>query len=43
VIAARSGPIVMVVLSNDIRGNYGEAEDQIGEMARTVVAYFDGR
>ena len=43
VIFARSGPIVMVVLTNDIRGNYGEAEDRIGEMARTVVAYFDGR
>lgn len=43
VIFARSGPIVMVVLTNDIRGNYGEAEDRIGEMARTVVGYFDGR
>ncbi|MEN9816746.1 MAG: hypothetical protein RLZ32_626 [Gemmatimonadota bacterium] len=43
VIFARSGPIVMVVCTNDIRGNYGEAEDRIGEMARTVVAYFDGR
>jgi beta-lactamase class A len=43
VIFARSGPIVVVVCTNDIRGNYGEAEDRIGEMARTVVAYFDGR
>jgi beta-lactamase class A len=43
VIFAQSGPIVMVVCTNDIRGNYGEAEDRIGEMARTVVAYFDGK
>jgi beta-lactamase class A len=42
VIFAKSGPIVIVVCTNDIAGNYGEAEDRIGEMARTVVAYFDG-
>jgi beta-lactamase class A len=43
VIFAKSGPIVIVVCTNDIKGNYGEAEDRIGEMARTVVAYFDGK
>ncbi len=43
VIYSKSGPIVIVVCTNNITGNYGEAEDRIGEMARAVVAYFDGK
>jgi hypothetical protein len=42
IIYARSGPIVVSFVSNAIRGSYGEAEDRIGELARLVVAYFDG-
>lgn len=42
IIYAGSGPIVMSVLVNGITGSYGEAEDRIGALARTVVAHFDG-
>ncbi|MEO8678385.1 MAG: serine hydrolase [Vicinamibacterales bacterium] len=41
VIYARSGPIVVSFLGNAIRGNYGEAEDQIGRAAQAIVEYFD--
>lgn len=43
IIYARSGPIVVSFFSNAIRGSYGEAEDHIGEVARLIVGYFDGR
>ncbi|MBI4541142.1 MAG: serine hydrolase [Gemmatimonadetes bacterium] len=43
ILYARSGPIVVSFFSNAIRGSYGEAEDRIGELARLVVVYFDGR
>ena len=43
VVYLRSGPTVMVFLSDQIRGNYGEAEVRIGEIARTVAEYFDGK
>jgi hypothetical protein len=36
------GPVVVVVCANNITGNYGEAEDRIGELARQIVDYFDG-
>ena len=42
VVYLKSGPTVMVFLSNQIRGNYGEAEVRIGEIARQVAEYFDG-
>ncbi len=41
-IYARSGPIVIAVLVNGIIGSYGEAEDRIGRIAKTVVEHFDG-
>jgi beta-lactamase class A len=41
-IYARSGPIVIAVLVNGITGSYGEAEDRIGRIAKTVVDHFDG-
>ncbi len=41
VIYARSGPIVVSFLGNEIRGNYGEAEDNIGRAAQAIVEYFD--
>jgi hypothetical protein len=41
VIYARSGPIVVSFLGNEIRGNYGEAEDRIGQAAQAIVEYFD--
>lgn len=43
VVYLRSGPTIMVFLSDQIRGNYGEAEVRIGEIARTVAEYFDGK
>jgi beta-lactamase class A len=43
VIYARSGPIVVSFLLNAIREPYGEAEDRMGEVARVIVEYFDGR
>ena len=42
ILYTKSGPIVVVVCANNITGNYGEAEDRIGELARRVVDYFDG-
>jgi beta-lactamase class A len=41
VIYARSGPIAIAFLGNEIRGNYGEAEDKIGRAAQAIVEYFD--
>ena len=41
VIYARSGAIVVAFLGNEIRGNYGEAEDKIGRAAQAIVEYFD--
>jgi beta-lactamase class A len=43
VVYLRSGPTIMVFLSDQIRGNYGEAEARVGEIARTVAEYFDGK
>jgi beta-lactamase class A len=42
IIYSKSGPIVIAVYLQNITGNYGEAEDRIGEIARLVVEYFDG-
>jgi beta-lactamase class A len=42
ILFTRSGPVVVAVCTNDIAGNYGSAEDRIGEMARHIVDYFDG-
>ena len=42
IISARSGPIVIAALVSGITGSYGEAEDRIGRLARTVVDHFDG-
>lgn len=41
VIYTRSGPVAVAFLGNAIRGNYGEAEDQIGRFAQHLVEYFD--
>ncbi len=41
IIYARSGPIVVSFLGNAITGNYGEAEDRIGRLARQIVEHFD--
>jgi ketosteroid isomerase-like protein len=43
IVYARSGPIVMAVFTRDNITQYGEMEDRIGEMARGVVEYFDGK
>lgn len=43
IVYLKSGPTVMVFLSDQIHGNYGEAEQRIGEIARSVAEYFDGR
>jgi beta-lactamase class A len=42
VVFARSGPIVVSFFTNAITAPYGEAEDQIGRVARLIVEYFDG-
>ncbi len=42
-IYARSGTIVIAFFANAITGQYGEAEDAIGQLARRIVEYFDGR
>ena len=42
ILYTKSGPVVVVVCANNITGNYGEAEDRIGELARRIVDYFDG-
>jgi beta-lactamase class A len=41
IIYARSGPIVVAFLGNEIRGAYGEAEDRIGRFAERIVEYSD--
>lgn len=41
IIYAKSGPIVIAVLTNNITSQFGEAEDRIAAIARDVVAYFD--
>lgn len=43
IVYLKSGPTVMVFLTDQIRGNYGEAETRIGEVARTVAEYLDGK
>src|SRR5262249_14241003 len=43
VVYLKSGSTVMVFLSDFIRGNYGEAESRIGDVARHVAEYFDGK
>jgi len=43
IVYLKSGATVMVFLSDQIRGNYGEAEERIGEIARNVAEYFDGK
>lgn len=43
VIYARSGPVVVSFLLNGIREPYAEAEDRMGQVARVIVEYFDGR
>jgi beta-lactamase class A len=43
VVYLKSGATVMVFLSDQIRGNYGEAESRIGDIARHVAEYFDGK
>jgi beta-lactamase class A len=43
IVYLKSGPTVMVFLSDFIRGNYGEAELHIGDIARHVVEFFEGR
>ncbi len=43
VIYTRSGPVVVSFLLNGIREPYAEAEDRMGQVARVIVEYFDGR
>jgi beta-lactamase class A len=43
VIYTRSGPVVVSFLLNAIREPYAEAEDRMGQVARVIVEYFDGR
>lgn len=43
VIYARSGPIVISFYNMNMTGSRAETEDMMGEVARTVVDYFDGR
>ena len=38
-----SGPIVVAVFANGIRGPYGDAEEEIGRLASDVVAFFASR
>lgn len=40
---ARSGPIVVAAFTNAIQGSYAETEDRIGQVARLIVEYFDGK
>jgi beta-lactamase class A len=40
IIYTPSGPVVVSFIVTGIRGVYGEAEDQIGQMARMIVEYF---
>ena len=41
IVYATSGPIVVSFFLNEITGNYGEAEDHMGRLARQIVEYFD--
>lgn len=41
VMYARSGPIVVAVLTNGITGSYAEAEDRIGRVGQLIVDHFD--
>ena len=41
VVYAKSGPIVVSFFLNEIRGNYGEAEDHMGRVTMKIVEYFD--
>ena len=43
VVYLKSGATVMVFLSDQIRGNYGEAESRLADIARHVAEYFDGK
>ncbi len=43
VIYARSGPIVISFFNMNMTGSRADTEDMMGEVARTVVDYFDGR
>jgi beta-lactamase class A len=43
IIYTRSGPVVVSFLLNEIREPYAEAEDRMGQVARLIVEYFDGR
>ena len=43
VIYTRSGPVVVSFLLNAIHEPYAEAEDRMGQVARVIVEYFDGR
>jgi len=42
ILYSRSGPIVVAALVTGITGSYGDAEDRIGRIAKTVVDHFDG-
>jgi 2-iminobutanoate/2-iminopropanoate deaminase len=42
IIYSRTGPIVVAALVTGITGQFGEAEDRIARLARTVVDHFDG-
>jgi beta-lactamase class A len=41
IIYARSGPVVVTFLGNEITGNYGEAEDRIGRFGQQLLEHFD--
>ena len=43
IIYTRSGPVVVSFLLNAIREPYAEAEDRMGQVARVLVEYLDGR
>ena len=43
VVYLNKGPTVMVFLTDQIRGNYGEAEARIGAVARRLAEYLDAR
>ncbi|WP_353265747.1 serine hydrolase [Gemmatimonas sp.] len=38
---ARSGTVLIAFFTNDITGQYGEAEDMIGRTSRKIIDYFD--
>jgi beta-lactamase class A len=42
IVYARSGPIVVVFLTNAIREPYAETEDRMGRTTQAIVDYFDG-